>query len=39
MKLLSVEDDPTMQATLQRTLARRGMAVTAVGAGHSALLR
>ena len=39
MKLLLVEDDPTMQATLQRALTRRGMAVTAVGDGHSALLR
>ena len=39
MKVLLVEDDSTMQATLQRALARRGMAVTAVGDGHSALLR
>ncbi len=39
MKLLLVEDDPTMQATLQRALARRGMAVTAVGDGPSALAR
>ena len=39
MKVLLVEDDSTMQATLQRALARRSMAVTAMGAGHSALLR
>ncbi|NMM81984.1 two-component system response regulator [Acidovorax sp. SRB_14] len=39
MQLLLVEDDPTMQATLQRALARRGMEVTAVGDGRSALAR
>ena len=39
MQLLLVEDDPTMQATLQRALARRGMDVTAVGDGRSALAR
>jgi two-component system, OmpR family, response regulator TctD len=37
MKLLLVEDDPTMQATLQRTLSRRGMEVTACGDGPQAL--
>ncbi len=37
MQLLLVEDDPTMQATLHRALARRGMEVTAVGDGRSAL--
>ena len=37
MQLLLVEDDPTMQATLHRALTRRGMEVTAVGDGKSAL--
>ena len=37
MQLLLVEDDPTMQATLHRALSRRGMQVTAVGDGRSAL--
>ncbi|MBU1352603.1 MAG: response regulator transcription factor [Gammaproteobacteria bacterium] len=37
MQLLLVEDDPTMQATLHRALTRRGMEVTAVGDGRSAL--
>lgn len=37
MQLLLVEDDPTMQLTLQRALARRGMEVTAVGDGSAAL--
>ena len=37
MQLLLVEDDPTMQATLHRALARRGMEVTAVGDGRSTL--
>lgn len=37
MKLLLVEDDPTMQATLHRALARRGMEVTPVGDGRAAL--
>ena len=37
MQLLLVEDDPTMQATLQRSLARRGMAVTALADGRAAL--
>jgi two-component system, OmpR family, response regulator TctD len=37
MKLLLVEDDPTMQATLQRALSRRGMAVQACGDGRLAL--
>ena len=31
MKLLVVEDDPTLQATLERTLTRRGFTVAAVG--------
>jgi len=38
MKLLLVEDDPSMQATLQRTLSRRGMEVSACGDGPQALL-
>ncbi len=37
MQLLLVEDDPAMQATLQRSLARRGMDVTALGDGRAAL--
>ena len=37
MKLLLVEDDPSMQATLQRTLSRRGMDVTCCGDGRLAL--
>ena len=37
MKLLLVEDDPTMQATLHRALSRRGMEVTPVGDGRGAL--
>ena len=37
MQLLLVEDDATMQATLQRSLARRGMAVTALGDGRAVL--
>ena len=37
MQLLLVEDDATMQATLQRSLARRGMAVTALADGSAAL--
>lgn len=37
MQLLLVEDDATMQATLQRALTRRGMDVTAVGDGPTAL--
>ncbi|MDO5288285.1 MAG: response regulator transcription factor [Pseudomonadota bacterium] len=39
MKLLLVEDDPTLRATLERTLARRGFAVAAVGDGPAALAR
>ncbi len=39
MKLLVVEDDPALQATLVRTLQRRGFAVTAVGDGPAALQR
>ncbi|WP_235965136.1 response regulator transcription factor [Caenimonas soli] len=39
MKLLLVEDDPSMQATLQRTLSRRGMEVTACADGRLALER
>lgn len=39
MKLLLVEDDPSMQATLQRALTRRGMEVTACGDGRQALDR
>ena len=37
MQLLLVEDDPTMQTTLQRALSRRGMEVLAVGDGRAAL--
>ena len=37
MQLLLVEDDPTMQLTLQRALVRRGIEVTAVGDGPAAL--
>jgi len=37
MKLLLVEDDPSMRATLQRTLARRGMEVVLCGDGREAL--
>ncbi|WP_238323207.1 response regulator transcription factor [Acidovorax sp. JHL-9] len=37
MQLLLVEDDPTMQITLQRALTRRGMEVTACGDGGQAL--
>ena len=39
MQLLLVEDDPTMQTTLQRALERRGIRVTALGEGHGALAR
>lgn len=37
MKLLLVEDDPAMQATLQRALGRRGIDVTSCGDGREAL--
>ena len=37
MKMLLVEDDPSMQATLQRTLSRRGMDVTCCADGRLAL--
>ena len=37
MKLLLVEDDPTMQATLQRTLGRRMIDVRVCGDGALAL--
>src|SRR6478752_3951414 len=39
MKLLLVEDDPSMQVTLQRSLSRRGIDVTACGDGRQALER
>ncbi len=39
MKLLLVEDDASMRATLQRTLSRRGMAVEACADGLQALER
>ena len=39
MKLLLVEDDPAMQATLQRALERRGMQVVPCGDGARALER
>lgn len=37
MKLFLVEDDPSMQAALQRTLSRRGIEVTVCGDGLQAL--
>ena len=37
MKLLLVEDDPSMQATLVRSLSRRGMEVSACSDGRAAL--
>ena len=37
MKLLLVEDDPSMQAALQRSLGRRGMEITACADGSQAL--
>ena len=37
MKLLLVEDNPTMQTTLQRSLSRRGMEVVVCGDGRLAL--
>jgi two-component system response regulator TctD len=39
MKLLLIEDDPTMQATLQRTFERRDIQVVACGDGARALDR
>jgi len=39
MKLLLVEDDPSMQATLVRSLSRRGMEVSACADGRIALER
>lgn len=39
MKVLLIEDDPAMQATLQRTLERRGMRVTPCADGARALDR
>lgn len=39
MKLLLVEDDPSMQATLTRSLSRRGMEISACADGPSALAR
>jgi two-component system response regulator TctD len=37
MNLLLVEDDPSMRATLERTLSRRGMHITACADGEQAL--
>lgn len=37
MKLLLVEDDPTMRSTLERALGRRGLQVSACGDGLQAL--
>ena len=37
MKLFLVEDDPSMQAALQRTLSRRGIEVSVCGDGLQAL--
>lgn len=39
MKLLLIEDDPALQATLQRTLERRGMRVSTCSDGARALER
>ena len=39
MKVLVVEDDAALQATLQRTLARRGFVVATAGDGVAALQR
>lgn len=39
MKLLLVEDDPALRTTLERTLTRRGFAVTAESDGLAALAR
>ncbi|HZY19473.1 MAG TPA: response regulator transcription factor [Ramlibacter sp.] len=39
MKVLLVEDDPSMRAALERTLARRGLAVDCCGDGAHALAR
>ncbi len=39
MKLLLIEDDPAMQATLQRTLGRRQIDVQVCGDGREALAR
>jgi two-component system, OmpR family, response regulator TctD len=39
VRLLLIEDDPALQATLQRTLERRGMRVTTCGDGARALER
>jgi DNA-binding response OmpR family regulator len=39
MKLLLVEDDPTMQTTLQRTLGRRRIDVRVCGDGALALVQ
>ena len=39
MKLLLIEDNPSMQATLQRSFERRGIAVTTCGDGLRALDR
>lgn len=39
MKVLLIEDDPAMQASLQRALERRGMRVTCWGEGSRALVR
>lgn len=39
MKVLLVEDDPTMQVTLRRTLLNRGIAVDVCGDGREALAR
>ena len=37
MKLLLIEDNPAMQASLQRSLQRRGIAVALCGDGRQAL--
>lgn len=39
MELLLVEDDPSMRATLERALSRRGMHITACADGAQALAR
>ena len=39
MRLLLVEDDPSLRATLERTLGRRGLAVEVCADGEQALVR
>src|SRR5689334_14796474 len=39
MRLLLVEDDPSLRSTLERTLGRRGLSVEACADGNQALAR